>query len=378
MPIPPDLEDLLRQSRERLKDVMPGGMGPGKIVTLALIVLLALTGLSGFYTIPDGQEGVVQRFGAVVRTENPGLQWRIPLIEKASIISTSQIFRLEVAGASATSNVYNDSGKVSQGYYTRTEDAAPNRMVTRDLNLVEVDFTVFWKISDSKDYLFNIRDPEGTLKLAAESVVREVIGRSTIEDVIPVASAETVAAVVEGAAAAAPAAAQQGSISRMAIEMRDRLQTLVNDYDAGITITDLQIVRAAAPGAVAAAFADVQQAQQDASSAINQAQVYANNVRAEATGESSRIKAEATAYKSQIVAVAKGDADRFTKVLDAYKMDERTTSTRLYLETMEYVLKGANKVMLSEDAAKSILPYLPLGTGARSNPLADLEPAATN
>jgi len=361
---PPDLDALLRRSRQRFQQVMPGQMGPGKVIGLVVLGALALLAVTGLYTVPDGQVGVVQRFGAPIRQEEPGLQWRIPLVERVAIISTSQVFRLQVAANTGSSSKVATSqfSSETKDYRSRLDDVAPTRMVTRDLNLVEVEFAVFWQINDPQKFLFNIRAPEDTLRMAAESVVREVVGRSTIEDVIPIANPQTAVAAIDGAdnpaAAAAAAAPVQGSLGRMAIEMRDRLQKLVDGYDAGIKVTDLQLTRAGAPRDVADAFADVQQAQQDASTAINQAQVYANNTRAEAEGQSSRIKAEAIAYKAQVVSAAQGDADRFNKVLEAYSLSKETTATRMYLETMEEVLKGANKMVLDNDTGTT--PYLPL------------------
>jgi len=190
--------------------------------------------------------------------------------------------------------------------------------------------------------------------------VREIVGRSGIDDLIPTASAADVAATV----AEEPAAA--GSLSKLAIAMQDELQRLVNSYDAGIRVTDLQLTRVAPPAQVADAFTDVIKARQEASSAINQAKAYANTTRAEAQGQASRIKAEADAYKAQIVSKAQGDADRFSKVYQAYSLSENTTATRLYLETMEQVFKGANKVIMEGGNTQGVLPYLPLSGAART------------
>jgi membrane protease subunit HflK len=344
-------------------------MGTGKLIGLLLIGLLGLFAATGFYSIRDGEVGVVQRFGSMVRTETPGLKWRIPLIERASIVSTSQNLRLDVTGPQASS-FSNLAGNRS------LDDLAPNRMVTRDLNLVELDFTVFWQISDPVKYLFNVREPVTSLRMAAESVVREVVGRTNLEDIISVASADLpLAPVADGEAPAAPVSAAP-SLGSMAQDMETRLQKLVDTYNAGIAITDLQITRVSPPIAVADSFAKVQQARQQATSAINQAQAYANTTRAEADGQASRIKAEATAYKSQVIASAKGDADRFVKVLDAYKLSEDTTATRLYLETMESVMKGANKVLLDSKGANNVLPYLPLPGLTRPSATSAATPSA--
>ncbi len=330
----PDLDAMLRQSQERLKAILPGG-GPKStavLIGLVVLVLVALQGLSqghvlGFYRVNDGEVAVVQRFGAENRQATPGLRWLIPVAEKYTAVSLSNINRIEI-------------GQSSQGSSTRTRDEdspqAQLMMLTGDANMVDMQFTVQWRVNDAGKFLFNMREPQTTLRVAAESVMREVMGQSQIMSAI-------------------------GS-GREAIRenVEKRLRDLMTVYDAGISIDSVQLQRMEAPAPVVDAFIKAQNAQQDANTKVNQAEGYRNSILPAARAEANRLIEEARAYKAQVTANATGDADRFTKVLQAYRQSENSTSTRLYLETMEQVLGGANKVILDGTGAERVMPYLPL------------------
>jgi membrane protease subunit HflK len=209
-------------------------------------------------------------------------------------------------------------------------------MLTGDENIIDVNFVVLWKIGDVAKYLFDIRDPEDTVKAASESVVREIIGQTPI-----------VEATTEG---------------RRTIETRAReqLQQLMNDYGAGILIDEVQLQKADPPQEVIDAFRDVQRAQADRERAQNEAEAYANDVIPRARGDAERLLQESEAYRQEVVARATGEAERFRSVLAAYSKSQDVTVRRIYLETMEDVLKGMNKVIIDGQAGNGVVPYLPL------------------
>jgi membrane protease subunit HflK len=209
-------------------------------------------------------------------------------------------------------------------------------ILTGDENIVDINFVVLWKIGDAAQYLFNIRDPDSTVKAAAESVMREIIGQRPIIEV-----------TTEG---------------RRAIEgqAREQLQQLMNEYGAGILIDEVQLQKADPPSEVIDAFRDVQRAQADRERAQNEAESYQNDIIPRARGEAERLLQDAEAYKQERVAGAAGEAQRFSSVLAEYSKAEDVTARRLYLETMESVLKGMNKVIIDGQGGNGVIPYLPL------------------
>lgn len=327
----PDLDAMLRESQERFKAMFPGGGSPkgtALLIVIGLLFILALQGLSqghflGFYRINDGEVAVVQRFGAYVRQDPPGLRWLIPLVERYTAVSTSR------------SNVI-QFGAPSSATRARDDGSSQQMMLTGDANILDMEFTVQWRVNDPVKFLFNMRDPDITLRVAAESVMREVMGQSQIMTAI-------------------------GS-GREAIrqEVEKRLRDLMVGYNAGINVDSVQLQRMEAPGPVIDAFIKAQNAQQEANTTVNQAEGYRNSELPKARAEANRLLEEARAYKAQVTASATGDADRFSKVYSAYKSAEKPTATRMYLETMEQVLGGANKVIVGGEAGQRVLPYLPL------------------
>ncbi len=331
---PPDLEELLRKSQEKVKSLFPGGGGrmgrPGRAVGLVVLVLAALWLASGFYRVLPEEQGVVLRFGKLNRETGPGLHYHLPTpIESVLTPQVTRVNRIEIgfrSGGGAT-------GRTS-GNRDVTDESL---MLTGDENIIDVNFVVLWKIQDAADYLFNIRDPEDTLKATAESVVREIIGQTPI-----------VQATTEG---------------RRLIETkaREMLQSLMNEYGAGIAIDEVQLQKADPPPEVIDAFRDVQRAQADRERAQNEAESYANDVIPRARGEAERILQNAEAYRQEEIARATGESQRFDEVLAAYRTAKDVTATRMYLETMEDVLSSANKVVLdNKGGGPSVIPYLPL------------------
>ncbi len=328
---PPDLEELIRKSQEKLKGLFPGGGGGGGLSVKAIgIVALVLVGLwlaSGFYRVLPEEQGVVLRFGALDRLTTPGLNYHLPApIESVVTPQVTRVNRIEVGFR---------SGQTGGTSRQLPEEAL---MLTGDENIIDINYVVLWRINNAADFLFNIRDPENTVTVAAESVMREVIGQTPIID-----------ATTEG---------------RRAIEqrVREELQTLMNDYGAGITIEEVQLQKSDPPPEVIDAFRDVQRAQADRERLQNQAEAFANDILPRARGEAERLLQEAQAYEQEVVARARGEADRFTQVLAAYAQSKDVTIQRLYLETMEAVLGGTNKVIIDSNGngANGVIPYLPL------------------
>jgi modulator of FtsH protease HflK len=332
---PPDLEELLRRSQEKVKKFFPGGGGGGGltnnrrawvIIPLAVAVIWLA---SGFYRVEPAEQGVVLRFGAWDRTTQPGLNWHFPTpIESVLTPEVTRVNRVEVGFRSTT-----------EGGSSGANRGVPNEslILTGDENIVDINFVVLWQIKDAGQFLFNIRDPEQTVKAVAESVMREIIGET------PFAEATT-----EG----------RGTIE---LEAREQMQTTLDDYGAGILINQVQLQKVDPPGEVIDAFRDVQRAQADRERAQNEAETFANDILPRARGEAERLVQESQAYRQEVVADAQGDAQRFLAVYDAYAKAPDVTTRRMYLETMEQVLRNMNKVVIDKAAGSSgVVPYLPL------------------
>ena len=332
---PPDLEELLRRSQEKVKKIFPGGGGTGglgsnrKAWVIIPLALVAIWLASGFYRVQPAEQGVVLRFGAWDRTTQPGLNWHFPTpIESVLTPQVTRVNRVEVgfrsgaeaAGAGANRDVPNES-----------------LILTGDENIVDINFVLLWQIKDAGEFLFNIRDPEQTVKAVAESVMREIIGET------PFAEATT-----EG----------RGSIE---VRAREQMQATLDEYGAGILVNQVQLQKVDPPGEVIDAFRDVQRAQADRERAQNEAKTFANDILPRARGEAERLVQEAQAYRQEVVADAQGDAQRFLAVYNAYAKAPDVTTRRIYLETMEQVLRDMNKVVIDGAAGgPGVVPYLPL------------------
>ncbi len=333
---PPDLEELIRRSQEKVKNLFPrrgGGTGSGPspvIIGIVLVVIVGLWLLTGLYRVQPDERGVRLLFGRLtgVPTE-PGLHfwWPSPI---GTVITppVSRINRIEIGFR---------SGVTGRAGSREVGDEA--LMLTGDENIVDINFVVLWQIADPAEYLFNVRDPEATVKAAAESVMREIIGQT------PIAEATTEAR------------------RRIEIEAREQLQNLMNEYGTGVQIDEVQMQKADPPQQVIDAFRDVQRAQADRERLQNEAESFANDIIPRARGDAERILQEAQAYREEAVARANGEASRFDQVLTEYQKVPDVTSKRIYLETMEGVLGGMNKIIIDKDASgggSGVVPYLPL------------------
>jgi membrane protease subunit HflK len=331
-PRPPDLEEMLRRGQDRLRRFLPGGsMGSRGFVLLALAAIV-LWGLSGFFKVEPDELGVVLRFGKVVREVQPGLNYHLPFpIETALTPKALRVNKIDIG--------MREMGNGRGGTATRSVPEE-SLMLTGDENIVDVDFSVFWKVNPDRvgDYLFNIQNPAGTVKAVAESAMREVIGRSDIEPILTGAR-QTIEAAVQ-----------------------KLMQTTLDHYGAGVLIQQVQLQKVDPPTQVIDAFRDVQAARIDLDRSVNEAQTYANRVIPQARGNVAKIIQAAEAYKQQTVAEATGETSRFLKIYEQYKKAPEVTRERMYLETMERVLGGTNKIIIdSKDGTQGVVPYLPLG-----------------
>jgi membrane protease subunit HflK len=335
-PKPPDLEEMLRRGQDRLKRVLPGGNLGGKGFALLAVAAIALWGASGFFRVEPDELGVVLRFGKEVREVQPGLNYHLPYpIETALTPKALRVNKIDIG-----------MREISAGRGSTSEREVPEEslMLTGDENIVDVNFSVFWKVKPTGvgQYLFNIQHPAGTVKAVAESAMREVIGRSDIQPILTGARQVTETAV------------------------QDLMQKTLDDYRAGIDITQVQLQKVDPPKQVIDAFRDVQAARIDLDRSVNEAQTYANRVIPQARGNVAKIIQAAEAYRSQTVAEATGQSARFNKIYEQYKKAPDVTRERMYLETMERVLGDTSKIIVdSKDGAQGVVPYLPLNELAK-------------
>jgi len=329
-PTPPDIDEIIKNTQEKIKKFLPGGFsGGGKPIILGFIILIIIWALSGLYRVLPDEQGVVLRFGKFTSTTQPGLNYHIPFpIESVITPKVTKVNRIDIGFRSER-----DSGFTSSGVADVPEESL---MLTGDENIVNIDFSVFWVIKDAGNFLFKIQDPEGTVKAAAETAMREVIARSNIQPIL-----------TEGR-------------SQIEIDARGIIQEILDEYQSGIQITQVQTQKADPPDQVIDAFRDVQAARADMERSKNEAEAYANDVIPRARGEAQKILQAAEAYKKEVVAKAEGEASRFLSIFNEYKNAKQVTQERMYLETMEKVLADIDKVIIDKEAGSGVVPYLPL------------------
>ena len=355
---PPDLEDLLRRGQDKLRNVLPGGGlgGTGVLVIALLAVILWFS--SGFFQVAPDELGLVMRFGKFYRKVDPGLGYHYPYpIESVEIPKVTRVTAIPIGV-----RLVEDSRRGTQ-----TRDVPEESlMLTGDENIVDVDFSVFWLIkpSGAGDYLFNIQQPEGTVKAVAESAMREVVGHSEIQPILT------------------------GARQTVEVAVQDLMQRTLDHYGAGVQVTQVQLQKVDPPAQVLDSFRDVQAARSDAERAQNEAQTYANRVVPESRGRAAQVTQAAEAYREQTVAEATGQSSRFLKIYDEFKKAPEVTRERMYLETMERVFGGTDKIIIDSGtqsgAQNGVVPYLPLNELTRRpqaqppNPPQNPSPAGGN
>ena len=295
----------------------PGqGVRPG-VVAAIVGAAFGLWALSGLYVVQPNEEAVVTTFGAYSRSESPGLRYHLPApIEHVELVPVTSLNRIDVGGT-ADADVPQES-----------------LMLTGDENIVNLNFSVTWRINDAARYVFSTRNPEEAVKAVAESAMREIVGKTPLQPILTTG---------------------RGQVQLQAAEL---MQRILDKWGAGVSIVEVQIRSSNPPPEVVAAFRDVSNAQQDQDSAVNEANTYRNRVINEAKGDAAKIVQSAQAYREQSVRDATGEAARFNQIVGEYKRAPGVTRERLYLETMERVLAHSNKVVVSgkSTTAPIILP----------------------
>ena len=329
-PTPPDIDEIIKNIQKTINRFIPGrGAGGSKPIFLGLIILVIIWVASGLYRVLPDEQGVVLRFGKFVTTTQPGLNYHIPYpIETALTPKVTKVNRIDVGFRTGS-----DTGFSSAGIADVPEESL---MLTGDENIVNIDFSVFWVIKDAGKFLFKIQDPQGTVKAAAETAMREVIAKSKIQPIL-----------TEGR-------------SQIEVETQEIIQDILDEYNSGIQITQVQTQKADPPDQVIDAFRDVQAARADMERSKNEAEGYANDVIPRARGEAAKILQAAEAYKKQVVARAEGEASRFISIYTEYALAKEVTQERMYLETMEKVLASIDKVIIEKNASSGVIPYSPL------------------
>jgi membrane protease subunit HflK len=311
--MPPDLDEIIRRGQDTLKNVMPSGRGTW---ILPVLLIVAFWLFNSVYQVQADERGVVLRLGEYARTATPGLHfaaWPIETMTKLKVDAENQI---------------NFGGNDTDGL-----------MLAGDQNIVDIRFSVLWRISDPEDFLFNVQEPqENVVRAVSESAMREIVGRTPAEEIRTTGRQ----------------AAQD--------QVQAITQATLDAYTAGIIIVAVNLEKADPPQPVIAAFEEVQRAEQNQAQAINEADQYTNQKARAAEGEAAKLVEEAKAYKARVVAEAQGEAQRFLSIYEQYKNAKDVTRQRIFLETMEQILSQSNKVIIEEGNAGSqgVVPYLPL------------------
>lgn len=339
-----DLDEILQKAEDFIKNLFGGGNGGGKngqnnstkapksIIGLVVLVI-ALFWLSlGIYKVDSDQNAAVLYFGKFYKVATPGLNYHIPYPFGKVIKKSVTIVNTEEFGFSSVATRSRGRNRGRERDYD-----AESLMLTGDENIVDIEFQVQWQISDITDYVFNIANPNQTIRQASESAMREIIARTPIAD-----------ALSDGK-------------KRIEQEAKDVLQKILDSYKAGVRVTLIQLRRVDPPSQVIDSFRDVQTAKADKEKEINQAQSYSNDIIPRARGVASQMTEQAEAYAQEVVTNAQGEAGRFLSVYKQYSRSKRVTRKRMYLETMEGIYRDADKIFIDKNASKSgVLPYFPL------------------
>jgi len=326
---PPDLEEMLKRGQDKVKQVMHGGGIPGPLLFLVAIIACAVIAWQAFtFRVNPDELGVVMQFGKFIKSYPPGLHFRLPYpIQEVRLPKVTRQNIIEIGMRSGGST------RLSGG---ARDERAESLMLTGDENIVDVDFVVFWRIKDAEKYLFNIQNPDTTVKEVAESAMREVVGQSNIQPILTQERQKTEEAV------------------------RALMQKTLDTYGAGIRIDQVQLQKVDPPAEVIDAFRDVQAARADKERLQNEAYAYANKIVPEARGDAERIIQAAEGYKQQVMNDASGQTARFLQVFDQYKKAPEVTRRRMFIETMERVLGGTDKIIIDSKSGSGIVPYLSL------------------
>lgn len=332
-----ELDNILKALFKMIGGFIPGGSSGGKMskkgIFMLILVFFVVWGATGIYKVQPDEQGIVLRFGEFTKTTPDGLHYHLPFpIEKVITPKVTRENQIEVGVRTA-----GEGSSIGRGSVGR-DIPEESLMLTGDENIVDVDFSVQWVISNAGDYLFNIQDPEATVKAVAESSMREVVGGSNLQQILTEGREQNEAAVLE------------------------LMQKTLDEYGTGISIRRVQLQKVDPPEAVIGAFRDVQAARADQERLQNEADAYTNRVIPAARGESARLMEAAEGYKNAVISDAKGEAARFLSIYNEYSKAPIVTRQRMYLETLERVYEGMDKIIIdqSESGGPGVVPYLPL------------------
>jgi len=344
-PRPPDLEELLRKGQDRMRNILPGGFLSRRGIFLVVLVLLIAWLASGLYRVQTNEQGLELVLGKYSSTTGEGLNfnWPAPIGDVEVVnVTTQRTLPLGYEPATMSARSINVAVQRERG----------SLMLTADENIIDIQFNVVWLVKNAFDFAFNIRSPEEAVRSAAEAAMREVVGKIDLQ-----------VALTQGRAAIESETAQQ-------------IQHILDSYKSGIQVLNIQLLPVNPPASVIASFNDVQAARQDKERTINEAQAYRNEVIPRAKGEAERLVQQGEAYRTEVVNRAQGDARRFISVYDQYAQAKDVTLQRIYIETMEEVLRNANKVLIDKASGGSgVVPYLPLPALRNPTANAPLAPA---
>ena len=333
-----DIDDLVRQGQSWLKQIMPGGGSPQRLIVLAALALVGLGAWTSYYTVPSDSVAVLQRFGKYLKQVPPGLHFKLPLgVDAATIVPVKRQLKQEFGFTTpGASDPY-------QSRRPRDEKMLETQMVTGDLNAALVEWVVQYRISDPVKFLFEVREPSETLRYVSESVMREVVGDRTVDEVITIGRQE-----IESEALA-------------------KMETLSSKYEMGISIDQVQLKNINPPQPVQESFNEVNQAQQEKEKLINEARRDYNKVIPLAEGEKDQRIREADGYRLKRINEAEGDAARFSALLEEYSKAPEVTRRRIYLETLQEVMPAIRSKIIVDEQTRGILPLLNLDNqkGAR-------------
>ncbi|NIB39319.1 FtsH protease activity modulator HflK [Pseudomaricurvus alkylphenolicus] len=312
---PPDLDEALKKFQDKLSGILGSGSGgggtgggmSGASMGLLFVIVAILYGLFGFYQVNEQERAVVLRFGVYLETKDAGLRWNAPLVDDVTRLNVTKV---------------------------RTHSSR-GEMLTQDLNIVEVNLSIQYRVDDAQSFVLNVRDPERSLAQATDSALRHVVGSTEMHEVL-----------TEGR-------------EKIAIDVETRLQQYLDSYETGIRVDKVNVQETNPPREVQAAFDDVNKAREDEERLKNEAEAYANGIIPEARGKAQRMIEEATAYREQVVAKAEGEAKRFEQLLAEYQKAPKVTRERLYLDAVQEVMANSSKVMIDVEGGNNML-YLPL------------------
>lgn len=334
---PPELDEVLKNLQDKFRGLwgnkIPEGSkgGGGQFAGLVLVLALVLWSLTGIYLVDEGSRAVVTRFGAYVDTTQPGMHWHIPSpIERVEVVNMEQQRFLEIG--------YRSGGR-QQSLGSVPKEAL---MLTQDENIIDIRLAVQYQIKDAKAYLFNVADPDLTLKQVIESAQRAVIGKSTMDFVL-----------TEGR-------------SNIADEIKTEIQQTLDEYEAGIRVSSVNLVDAQPPDEVQNAFEDAIKAREDEQRLKNEAEAYANEVVPKARGAAARLLEESEAYRQRTIAQAEGESSRFSQLLTQYEKAPEVTRQRMYLDAMQEILAQTGATIVDLKGGNNVI-YLPVEQSQRMN-----------